>query len=172
MTCEHCGGSGWVIVETNGVSAAQMCVCRAHEEQPPGKPLTVRKAAELVEALCQVLNYAPETVGRAIILDALMKMCATEEQAVFTINRACALHTEWKTCGIRGLRQILCSRYTPKDGISIGSTDSYPDGIPTLRPPEPALPRLPPGVAASCDVECERAVLRLAEAKTMNDAKE
>jgi hypothetical protein len=169
MTCDRCGGSGWVIVENNGIEAARMCTCRSKTQQPCGKPLTEEVAGFLVEGLCQILAFAPDKIGQSIVASALMDMCSTEQQAHYVINRACALHTKWETCGIPGLRQILCHLYTPADGIVVNSTEAYPYGIPSLRPPDPELGKLPPGRFASADLDCERAVLQL-EAKSMDVA--
>ncbi len=166
-SCEFCCGLGWIIVKRNGVEGARLCKCRTQAQQPRGKPISEAIVGVLVEGLCQTLEFAPESVGRALIVAALMEMCSTEEQARFVVNRACALHTKWGTCGIPGLRQILCSAYVPKDGFMLSSTEAYPEGIPSVRPPELAFPKLPPGRAASMDLDCERAVLALGEAKSI-----
>jgi hypothetical protein len=167
VSCERCDGTGFVIVEHNGVEGAKMCVCRAKAQQPAGRPLREDMAAVLVEALCQNLAFAPDAVGQGLVVTALMEMCSTEDQAKFVVSRACSLHTKWETCGIRGLRQILCSRFVPKDGLSLSSTEAYPDGIPATRPPELLKPRLTPGRAVSADLDCERAAPPLVETKAI-----
>lgn len=168
MTCDKCNGTGWLIVEHNGFECASMCNCRAKAQQPHGKLLTEDMAGGLVAGMCQILAFAPAEVGQGIIVAALMEMCSTQAQATYVVNRACALHTKWETCGIRGLRQILCAVYVPADGVMVSATEAYPDGIPSIRPPESVFPKLPPGRVASADVGCERAILALGEAKAID----
>jgi hypothetical protein len=169
MKCKRCNDLGWIITERNGISGARLCNCRAEAQQPAGPSLREDDAALLVEGLCEVLGFAPETeVGRAVIVNALTAMCSTRKQAELVVNRACALYTKWPDCGIRGLRQILCAHSTPKDGITVMSTAAYPDGVPLLKKTDPYVPgRLPPGRTASGDLELERAVLNLGELKKL-----
>jgi hypothetical protein len=92
--------------------------------------LTLRASAA-VNLLCETLAFAPKSdLARVLITKALMKMCYTEEDAFWLVERAANLHTSWDTCGIPGLRQILSSRCTPKDGVVFTSTEAYPEGIP------------------------------------------
>jgi hypothetical protein len=171
MSCEQCGGSGWITVETHTASYAKRCICY----QPPvapaaeGKRLTKEVAVGAVAVLCDMLAFAPAGLGRAAIVDALMDMCATAEQVDWLTRRACELHTEWKTCGLRGLRQILSSdsRYLPNDGLMVSATEAYPEGIPSTRKdPEPL--RLPPGHISSGDLEMEQSIQRLAQVKSLD----
>jgi hypothetical protein len=169
MNCERCNDLGWIITERNGLSGATMCNCRAEAQKLPGKPLREEVAIYLVEALCQVLGYAPDATGQPVLVRALMDMCCTEEDLRYVVNRACALYTKWSECGVPGLRQILCARCVPKDGITLMSTAAYPDGVPTLKPPDRyVMAALPLGRAASADLAMERAVLKLAEIKKLS----
>jgi hypothetical protein len=177
--CKLCGGTGWIIVErADGVSGAKVCDCRRTQKRQsgPGQTnLTPETAALAVEGLCETLDYAPRTeVGKAIITNALMSMCSTFEQATWLIQRACTLHTKWSTCGLPGLRQILCSKCAPKDGISVSGTEAYPEGVPSERPPQlaSARPALPAGRVASASLSADAAVLELAEAKRMPSPRE
>jgi hypothetical protein len=105
--------------------------------------LTEEVASAAVNMLCETLAFAPKSdLARVLITKALMKMCYTEEDAFWLVERAANLHTNWDTCGIPGLRQILSSRGMPKDGVSISCTSAYPEGIPLEHPgqkPEPFL---------------------------------
>lgn len=172
MTCEKCDGTGWIVIETATTSAVKPCSCRAPAKpKKPEKvtPLTVAEAAAHVRTLCDTLAFAPGTAGQSIITAALMKMCETAEQAAWLIPRACELHTEWKTCGIAGLRQILGTKYKPKDGVMVTSTEAYPEGIPSTRPdPEPLLLGLPPGRLVSGDLEMDESIQRLAQVKSID----
>ena len=171
-TCEKCGGVGFVIVEHNGLSGARICSCRAAaveraiaEKQPIGPPPREDVTAFMVKGLCQLLAFSPDEAGMAIIVNALIDMCYTEEQVSFVINRAANLYTKWEDCGILGLRQILCSRYTSRDGLMVYETKAYPDGVPSFRPPEPWRPMLAPGKVASEDPLLDRQIEQLGRMK-------
>lgn len=168
MSCEHCGGSGWVTVETPTASFAKRCACYQPptNTEPQGTQLRENDAIAQVEVLCGTLAFAPPSGSRSMIVKAVMSMCRTVEQLEWLTERACELHTEWKTCGIRGLRQIISSRWTPKDGLVITSTEAYPEGIPSSRK-EPEPLRLPPGTVASADLEMDQSIQRLAQVKSM-----
>jgi len=45
------------------------------------------------------------------------------------VRRAVALYRSWDKCGVLGLRQIVCARYRPVDGIESGPTDQFPEGL-------------------------------------------
>ncbi len=61
-------------------------------------------------------------------------MCPSVESLRYVVRRACALYQTWEKCGIRGLRQIVCSRYRPADGVEIYGTEFYPEGLPSEDP--------------------------------------
>jgi len=121
----------------------------------------------------EVLSFPPGPAGQALIVDAMMQMCATEEQLKWLVKRTVALHRDWKTCGIAGLRQILCSKYPPKDGVSCTSTVAFLDGVPAeKRIQDPPLPALPPGSVARMDTELDesfREVLGLRDGMPKRD---
>lgn len=128
---EDCRETGWIMVERpDGVSHAKKCGCRKTQktESSLGQTtLTPETAALGVEGLCETLAYAPRTeVGEAMITNALLSMCSTGEQALWLVQRAFTLHVKWSTCGRPGLRQILCSKYPPKDGIEVSFTEASP----------------------------------------------
>ena len=170
--CEYCGGTGWILVEhPDRDSCVKVCDCRRAQkaESAPGRTiLTPETAALAVEGLCEILDYAPKTeIGKAIITNALLSMCSKVEQVTWLVQRACMLHTNLRTCGIPGLRQILCSKYAPKDGITVSSTKAYPDGVPSEQPLRvvPAPEVLPPGHTASVSPSLDAAVQEPTEAK-------
>lgn len=179
MTCELCGGDGWVRVNTaDGNGAMARCVCRkVHKLQsPPGTTLTEETALALVAGLCEVLEFAPKSpMARTIISSGLMSMCSTQEQAAWVVEQACMHYTKWSDCGLRGLRQILCSQHRPKDGIESSPTAAYPDGIPSKRPDEPkpgmlsggSVPLLPAS-EASLDPELNRVIKQITGARSMD----
>jgi hypothetical protein len=111
-------------------------------------------------------------MGRSMIANALVDMCHTEDEAKWVVRQACELHATWGSCGIPGLRQIVGMLHTPKDGISVISTEAYPDGLPQKQLPGPALPALPPGRVASRDQLMESGVKMLAAAHSMDDLPE
>jgi len=177
--CKLCQGYGWIIVgRPNGNSGAKPCDCRRTQETESAlgqTPLTPETAAMAVKGLCEVLDYAPPTeIGQGVITSAVLSMCSTAEKAMWLVQRACTLHTKWTACGIAGLRQILCSKYRPKDGINVSFTEAYPEGVPSERPLQvaPAPPALPPGHLASVSPSLEAAVGELAEAKRMPSPQE
>lgn len=172
--CKVCGETGWIIVERpDGGTYAKVCDClrtRKTESAVGQTILTPETAAFAVEGLCEGLAHAPRTeVGKAIITNALLSMCSTLEQATWLVQRACMLHIKWSTCGLPGLRQILCSKYAPKDGITVSSTEAYPEGVPSEQPQTvaPVPPALPPGHVVSVSPSVDAAVQELVEAKRL-----
>jgi hypothetical protein len=169
--CNICGGTGFVIVERGGISAAKHCDCRKPAEtEQAGKPVSPEVAVAATEALCDVLEFAPSTkLGRMLISNALIAMCPSEDSVWWLVVRACTLHTKWLTCGLPGLRQILCSRHLPKDGLTISATEAYPEGVPSERPlqQEPLFPALPPGSVGTADKEIDQAFQFLARSKKL-----
>ena len=170
--CKVCWGTGWIIVERpDGVSGAKPCDCRRTEKMESAlrqTTLTPETAALVVAGLCETLDHAPKNeVGKAIITSALLSMCSTAEQATWLVQRACMLHVKWSTCGVPGLRQILCSRYAPKDGITVSFTEAYPEGVPSEHPSKlaPAPTLLPRGHVVSVSPNVDAAVQEVAEAK-------
>jgi hypothetical protein len=169
--CNICGGTGFVIVERGGVSAAKRCDCRkpAGTEQA-GRPVTPEAATAATEALCDVLEFAPSTkLGRMLIANALVAMCFNEDSVWWLVERACTLHTKWSTCGIPGLRQILCSKHLPNDGLMISATEAYPEGVPSESPVQQLKlsPALPPGRVASADSKMDRALQFVARSRKL-----
>jgi len=182
MTCEMCGGSGWIVRESAAGSSAKPCSCRKTTAptmpfRDRGIPLTVESAATHVAMLCDTLAYAPSPppkgVGRAAIVVALMEMCSTDDEAKWVVQRAMSLHTKWETCGIPGLRQIVSSIRIPKDGISLLSTDRYPEGVPPIKSLQAVLSfpkRLAPGASTTADGQLATGLDRAAQSMKLLEA--
>jgi hypothetical protein len=169
--CCVCNGIGWVMVERGDITAAKRCACReVVNSAETGTPLTLEAAAEATTILCELLDYSPPSdSARALISDALMSLCATVDQVRWLVRRAGQLHVKWSTCGIPGLRQIFCSKYRPKDGLTISWSEAYPEGIPSEKPSVLAVnaKALPPGHVGSASRSIEAAVSDLSDAKRM-----
>jgi hypothetical protein len=171
MTCGLCDGSGWKIRERGPYSGVAPCVCQqANRPSEPRTPLTVGETLAAVNVLCETLAFAPTTdAARVLIANGLMEMCETAEQLRYVISRAVNLHTKWHTCGLPGLRQILCSKYRPRDGLVITATEAYPEGVPPDKPlvETPRQFQLPAGVLVSADPAVEAEVRTIARAKVV-----
>jgi hypothetical protein len=174
IECNVCNGSGWVTVERGDITAAKRCACReVGNPAETGVRLTFEAAAEATTTLCELLDFSPSSeASRAFITDALMSMCATVEQVRWLVRRTAQLHVKWSTCGIPGLRQVFCSKYMPKDGLTTCSSEAYPEGIPSEKPLVLAVnaKALPPGHAVSASPSIEATVSDLSDAKRMPTA--
>ena len=127
---------------------------------------------EILEEL-RVLPMFPNEPAVMIALVRLCgQMCANEAQVHWLVNRMTSgIYAQWPGPG--EMRACLCSRFKPKDGVSVCST-VYPDGL----PPDPTAPRpgieqperkeLPDGHVASADAQLDRRIRMLADVKDMN----
>jgi hypothetical protein len=115
-----------------------------------------------------LLRFFPSDPGARLELAKLVsRMAATEDQVDWLVQRTLALCSEWP--GPLVLRQILCSKFKPADGISAGGSPMFPDGVPSeKRIDAPTFPALPPGHVASVDRGLDNAVKMLADVKDMN----
>lgn len=95
--------------------------------------------AQKVAELGVLPRFPSDQDARLVILRTLAEMVRDEAALDWLITRAINLWNKWE--GIRELRAIYCSRFTPRDGIESTSA-IYTDGV----PPDPLLPRplLPP----------------------------
>jgi len=172
MTCEICNGTGFVIIERNGISAAKRCEgCRKPAvPNVPISPVSSAVATAATVALCEVLEFSPTSeLARMLISNALISMCPNEEAVWHVVSEAAQLYRNWGKCGIPGLRQIVCCKYSPRDGISLTSTDEYPDGLPSRRQLELVLApaHLPPGHESTADRKLEDGLQNLAQKKRL-----
>src|ERR1019366_8314517 len=126
---------------------------------------------ETVAKLCgelTLLRFFPSDEDAKTCLFLLVgRMCSNEDQVRWLVQRTMAICNEWP--GPVGLRQVLCSKFKPADGIEAGSTAMFPDGPPSERRIDPpALLALPPGHVVSMDRHLDNAVKMLADIKDMN----
>jgi hypothetical protein len=127
-------------------------------------PLVV---AEICAELTLLRFFPADENGRAALVALVGRMCSTEDQVRWLVKRTLALCNEWP--GPVGLRQVLCSRFKPADGINAGGTVAFPDGVPSEKQIEaPPLLALPPGHVATVDAGYDRAIRLLAAVKDMN----
>ncbi len=113
-----------------------------------------------------LLKYFPaEPAARLALAKLVVSMASDESQVKWLVQRTVSVCNEWP--GPLVFRQIFCSKFRPADGISVGPTEMFPEGLPSERP-APALPALPPGATASIDPGIERAVSLLARSKDMD----
>jgi len=131
-------------------------------------------AGAYAASLSALAYYPSEPAARTLIADAIAEICATAEDATWLVKRALCLHETWSTCGVKGLWQIWFSKHRPRnkqewaiDGI-VGSSEVYPDGVPSERGAEQplALPQPPKGVV-SLDTQMDSLVKRLAAGKKL-----
>jgi hypothetical protein len=112
-----------------------------------------------------LLRFFPsDENARAALVLLIGRMCSTEDQVRWLVRRTLAICNEWP--GPLVLRQILCSKFRPADGISAGGSSAFPDGAPSeKRIDAPALSALPPGYVVSADKQLDDAVKSLAASK-------
>jgi len=123
--CNLCDGTGWVLVQGPEVSSVKPCPCRTNKPAEARTPLTIEAAAYSTGIICELLDFAPESdEARAVLTDGLLSMCETLEQVRYLIRRLPHFHTKWGTCGLRGMRQILCQKIHAK-----GWLDHFRDGV-------------------------------------------
>jgi hypothetical protein len=114
----------------------------------------------LLSELTLLKFFPSETAARLALAKLVAGMAANHEQVEWLVARTMALCDEWP--GPRVLRQIVCSKFKPCDGIEAGSTALFPEGPPSERPPiqAPVKGMLPPGM--------EKEVTALAAAKSLD----
>jgi len=163
MSCEKCNGTGWVI----GDSGARRCVdCRVKQEQRATGNGQIDKGslAAAVRGLSVMAYFPSDPMAQTVIGDAVKAMCPSIDSLRYLVRRACELYRSWDKCGIPGLRQIVCTKFRPADGIESGPTDMFPEGIPSetgrnpLALPAGAARALPAGHVVTEDVESDTAV--------------
>jgi len=169
--CLICQGNGWV--ETpNG---ARRCECFVDQRSDtPKTPIDGRSLALATRALSAIGYFPRDHEAQTIIGDALAAMCPNVEALRYVVRRACELYQHWDRCGLQGLRQIVCFRYRPADGIEIYGTAAYPGGLPVdAKESTLTLPAAVPQLAiegevvegVSADARFDRKIRLLAHAK-------
>jgi len=170
--CETCQGNGWVVT-SRGAKRCTDCISEKPIDQR--ERIDERSLAQAVKALSVLAFFPVESAALAVIGEALSSMCPNVPSLRYVVSRACTLYRSWDKCGIPGLRQIVCSRYRPADGIESGPTDAYPMGLPA----DPTLPhnallsgsplkRIGPDDELSGDLEFDRKLRLLAHTKDLN----
>jgi hypothetical protein len=162
MSCNICQGTGWIVTERG----AKECQCRkaqqARDEQRTAvSPESITVALKAFDALAW---FPKEPTARVFIGDAMRTMCPSAEALQYLVRIVLHHYTTWEDCGIPGLRQIVCTKFKPADGIESEPTKRFPDGLPSETKHEPlALPpgahrALPAGHVASGDAQIDQAV--------------
>ncbi len=133
-------------------------------------PIDEAVAAECAAALGALGYYPKEPGARTLIATAILEICRTTEEATWLAKRVTQLHVTWSTCGVKGLWQIWFSKHAPRNEkeraleLLTGSTESYPDGVPSEKQMPAQLESrpmlaLPPGALASLDPEADKIVV-------------
>lgn len=170
--CEICNGTGWQITDRGAIR----CVCvKQNRRIETGTPLAPASISVAVKALQALAFFPVERAAQTVIGDALAGMCPSVEALRYVVRRACSTYKTWDKCGIAGLRQIVCARFVPADGIESGPTECFPEGLPSETKHDPLA--LPAGVASkrldgpvSADAQMDQGVKALAAAKQLPPA--
>jgi hypothetical protein len=132
--------------------------------------LDFNRTLEQLSGLTLLRFFPSDPDARLELAKLVSRMASTEEQVEWLVARTVALCNEWP--GPVGLRQVLCSKFKPADGIEAGGTSMFPEGPPSeKRIDPPALPALPPGHVATVDAGYDRSIRLLAAAKSMDRLK-
>ncbi len=178
--CQKCApfGGFWMQLENGGFTR---CTCddgrrlAATDEkrnqgsaEPPR--LTPEDALVIVEMLSNLDFFPPAGGARLLVCEEIRSMVHSPEDGVWLAQRMVRLYQKWP--GLRELRTVYCSRCRPLDGVElIGTSETYPDGIPSERPqlPAPEMKRLAAGEPVTAADSINETVLALAEAKDMRN---
>ncbi len=122
MTCDQCAGSGWLIVERNGYSAAERCPACRREVSPKNErstPLTEQLCGECVRFLGKILPFTPgnaqgEELQVKFVISDLMSYVSTVEELQWLCREACIRFSKWP--GLKDLRALFCLQFSPRDG--------------------------------------------------------
>ena len=181
MPCELCApfGGKWRPAPAGGMTR---CTCatgqqlaavdearKTNRAEPPR--LNHDDTIVILEMLAGLDFFPPEGGARLLITEELRRMVASPEQGAWLALRMSRLYTKWP--GIRDLRMVYCQRYRPLDGIELsGSTEAYPDGIPSELPaPQDQKYFGPgPGEPASAAESVSLTVEALVKSKSLQNA--
>lgn len=171
--CPHCDGF-WMSTDT-GVKRCTYCqrgqelraVDLARRNPPALKvaPVINEQVATVAVAAMGSIPYFPtDATVRGMIAEEVRSLCGSPAEAVWLVERMIALYSKWP--GPRELRIVYAARKVPHDGIlPIGTSEVYPDGIPSMTPQQPALRALPPGRPVAGELDLGAAIVNLARAK-------
>ncbi len=122
----------------------------------------------LLSELTLLKFFPSETPARIALAKLVAGMASTHEQVEWLVARTLSLCNEWP--GPKVLRQIFCSKFKPADGVSVGPTEMFPDGLPPERPIQPPMrPALPPGHVATLDANLDKQLQVVAAEKDLNN---
>ncbi len=109
--------------------------------------MTPRGAQRAVDRMSLMKFFPADPGARAILMEDLGGICATDEEADWLARRALDLCPEWP--GVKPIWQIYFSKYSPRNerqrSLDQGccSTELFPEGVPSER--EMGLPQLGSG---------------------------
>ncbi len=130
--------------------------------------LSVNTLAKAVGTMSLMKMFPGGDEFRGALMELLGEMCETDEQVLWLARRMRDLYREWP--GANEVRAVLCSKYSPKDGVEVFS-DVFHDGIPSERMAAfPALPAANPRMiegAVTEDWELNLELIELAKQKAM-----
>jgi hypothetical protein len=122
--CEHCGGSGWIVIEKRGISAAERCACSTAStpkllSAPNGaislKP-SAKEYAEVLKRFAKVIPYFPQTAEAwALIQEDMERYVSNSDVLELFRERVITFCIGYE--GPAGLRRIYCAFWTPADGV-------------------------------------------------------
>lgn len=176
--CPHCDGF-WMLTDA-GMRRCPHCTrgrdlraadrLRTHPPAVRVDPVLGKGAAEVAVAAMGVIAFFPSDPSvRSMIRDELRNLCTSPADAAWLSDRMVRLYRRWP--GVMELRLVYVSRKPPHDGLMpIGTSDAYPDGIPSEHLEPPPMLALPPGATVSAVPELDAAVLETALAKSVQKA--
>lgn len=132
--------------------------------------ISVEAVKKSVGMLALMAYFPSDEEFRAALVELLGEMCNSDTEVLWLARRMRNLYPKWP--GAHELRAVLCSKYSPRDGIEVYS-GVYGDGIPSengdqpLQIAGPAVKALPEGHSASVDPELEEMVGEVAESCRM-----
>jgi hypothetical protein len=122
MTCDECGGSGWIIAtDDKGYSSARPCSCRA-KAAPPSRPSS-EACVRVAQLILENAPFAPKSDDMKTAIEAwLLASISSNVELRRFMSFALEHMGEWG--GIGGLRALLESmRETAAQEIVAAETD-------------------------------------------------
>lgn len=125
--------------------------------KPIDVPLSEQIAIGLVGRLASLRYFPGEPAAREAIVDLLLSMCDSEQQAAWLVRRMTSgIYNEWP--GLGEMRACYCSRFKPIDGIerhsSVFPENQFPeDPTAPKQIAAPAMKRIERGEAVTEDPE-------------------
>jgi hypothetical protein len=117
--CGQCGGTGWIIIERRGISAADRCPCSVVQKtvEEAARPTVTRITGVLARiAEADVIPFFPKTEDGWIIMAAEIANFVEDTAGLDLLARMTIRHLK-KYEGVISLRQVYCAYRTPADGV-------------------------------------------------------